>query len=330
MVEKIIKNNFMIEQMFSKFKDRVKANNIIIDDHEGMKGDENEVILKDFLEYFIPPKYTIEQNKKLIDQNGNVSAQTDLILWNSQEMPRIFSENDKFFHCECISMCFEVKTTLNKETLKDSIIKAYKVKKLKYTEIIPRRSLRNDYSVGYEELEKIYPPTFIIFAYRTEWKSMKTITDNIKDLVNELNINFKDVFDFIYILQPGITLSWNDPELQKFRLENDGGFSHPSHPMFLPFMGNGGIREYMTLSINQISQKGKRKKNFEVISLDTEHQIKGFLNFTIKLSQILFEEVKKPQYSILYSMWNYHNGMISSSGHVSTIWGDVFKKHGKY
>lgn len=128
-----LKNNFMIEQMFSKFKDRVEANNKIIDDHEGMKGDENEIILKDFLEYFIPPKYKIEQNKKLIDQEGKVSAQTDLILWNSQEMPRIFTENEKFFYCECISMCFEVKTTLNKESLRDSIIKASKVKKLKYT-----------------------------------------------------------------------------------------------------------------------------------------------------------------------------------------------------
>jgi hypothetical protein len=131
-------------------------------------------------------------------------------------------------------------------------------------------------------------------------------------------------------MQPGITLSWKDPKIEKYILEHGASFCHPNHPMFLPFMAKRNIQEYMILGVNQISQKNQRKKNFEVISLDIEHQIRGFILFTIILNQILFEEVKNTRYSILYNMWNYQNRMTSTSGHDSTIWGDVFKKHGKY
>lgn len=190
--------------------------------------------------------------------------------------------------------------------------------------------LEKNYTIGYEEEILLYPPVFIIFAYKTDWKSNKTISDNIKEIVNDLGLNYNEVFDFIYIMQSGITLSWSDPKIEKYMLEHEGGLSHPSQPMFLPFLTKKSLQEYMILSTMQISQKGVRKKNFEVIQLDLEHQLKGFLRFVLTLNQILFEEIKITITSILFRIWNYNNQRISTSGHSSTIWGDVFKKHGKY
>ena len=86
----------------------------------------------------------------------------------------------------------------------------------------------------------------------------------------------------------------------------------------------------MTLSINQITQKGDRKKNFEIIPLNFENQLKGFLRFALNLNQILYEEVKINSATILFRIWNYNKEGIGSTGHSSPIWGDVFKKHGKY
>jgi hypothetical protein len=88
--------------------------------------------------------------------------------------------------------------------------------------------------------------------------------------------------------------------------------------------------KFKSLSIQQITQKGLREKNFEIINLNLEHQVKGFLLFSKLLTEILYEEIKIPSYHILHKIWNYNKQGIGTTGHSSTVWGDVFKKHGKY
>src|SRR5229473_7123 len=56
--------------------------------HEGLKGSENEQALADVLRDFLPQRYGLEVNALVIDRDGLVSRQCDLVIYDNVQFPK--------------------------------------------------------------------------------------------------------------------------------------------------------------------------------------------------------------------------------------------------
>ena len=97
--------------------------------HPGEYGMYRERCLKDILSYFLDKNYTISDGF-IINSNNEVSTQCDVIIHNSKIMPLIDNNISNFFPMEVISSIGEVKSTLSKDQLKETLRKLAKNKML--------------------------------------------------------------------------------------------------------------------------------------------------------------------------------------------------------
>jgi hypothetical protein len=96
--------------------------------HPGEFGIYREAICKRFLEFIIPKKLSID-NGFLINTNNEVSTQCDIVIYDSKHTPLVQSnELQRFFPIETVCAIGEVKSTLSKAQLKETLLKLSKVK----------------------------------------------------------------------------------------------------------------------------------------------------------------------------------------------------------
>lgn len=99
--------------------------------HPGEFGMYRENICKEFLKYIIPFKLEIDSGF-IINTNGKISTQCDLVLYDKGSTPIIRSlEYQKFFPIETVSGIVEVKSILSKTDLKEALIKLANTKILR-------------------------------------------------------------------------------------------------------------------------------------------------------------------------------------------------------
>ena len=271
--------------IYNIFEKRVSDLNSL-HSHQGLKGEENERTLIKFLKSFLPGKYQIEQRKILLDQEGKESTEQDIIIWNSKDYPRIFSDTN-FFLFESVLMCMEVKTTLDNENLKETLLKIQNLRKLKYF-----KRLNGD------ERWQVHPPLCFIFAYDCIWKKFGSILNYVKSIIEENNINPSERFDYLYIMRKGILLSWDVPEINSYKEDHSilldfkkkyGGVI-PYNERWPQFFPSKLIEEKpLILFETQIWQEEGFKEGF-FNDLTIENQTKGMINFLINLCQALEDQ----------------------------------------
>lgn len=137
-------------------------------EHSGLNGKVKEDQLASFFLKYLPGKWKIG-NGKIADVNGNLSAETDLIIYNEDSLPKsMLSENVSVFPIEGCRYAFEVKTTLNAREIKSTIKKFNVLKKFN-----PRGEKR----------------TFrVLFAYNSDLKSRNEI-ERIKKYDEDFHTN---------------------------------------------------------------------------------------------------------------------------------------------
>jgi hypothetical protein len=106
--------------------------------HPGVKGIHAEDLIRDFLREYLPRRLEVghgeiidthEQSYHPIDAGGR-SAQTDIVI--TEEHPFTFTrDRPGLFFVEGVRCVGEVKTILNSQELKSSLMNACKVKRLK-------------------------------------------------------------------------------------------------------------------------------------------------------------------------------------------------------
>ncbi len=98
-------------------------------EHDGLKGKVKEEHLSDFFLKYLPRKWNIG-NGKIADGNGSLSAETDLIIYNEDSLPKaMLSSNVGVFPIESCRYAFEVKSTINATEIKSTIKKFNLLKK---------------------------------------------------------------------------------------------------------------------------------------------------------------------------------------------------------
>lgn len=103
-------------------------------EHPVGKGDNSEGGWKGFLEKILPKKYGVD-NGFVIDCEGNISDQIDIIIYDNLYSPYIMSSGSgiKYIPAEAIYAVVEVKPTITKAYLEYANNKVESVKKLKRT-----------------------------------------------------------------------------------------------------------------------------------------------------------------------------------------------------
>lgn len=173
----------LVEQYWSGVLRRMQAevdvfNNLI--NHAGEMGRENELSLARVLSSLVPRRFGIGSGL-LIDTFGNDSKQMDIIIYDQTEEPALLAQtNQVLFPVENVHACIEVKTTINKEQIRDAGAKKQSIERLRS---------RDEHSL----------PIFALVGFGAGLQA-ETIVDHISDLGGEIDTRP----DLIFILDLGL------------------------------------------------------------------------------------------------------------------------------
>lgn len=133
-----------IAQLFKGLQNQMVAQlntnrNFIL--HPGSKGDSLEDVWIEWLRKYLPSRYCVDK-ALIIDSDGNLSQQIDLVIYDQQYTPFVLSQNGiKYIPAEGVYAVFEVKPDLKGNVGEDSYIQ-YAGKKVESVRRLVRTSAR--------------------------------------------------------------------------------------------------------------------------------------------------------------------------------------------
>lgn len=125
-----------LKKLFLGYQKQMKVNLELLRegiDHPGTKGDSVELNWVEWLKNYLPKRYCV--NKAfVVDFEGNISEQLDVVIYDQQYSPFVFNEKGVYYiPAESVYAIFEVKQTLNKDHLIYASKKIRSVRALKRT-----------------------------------------------------------------------------------------------------------------------------------------------------------------------------------------------------
>jgi hypothetical protein len=151
--------------------------------HPGSKGESLENVWIEWLKKYLPNRYCVDK-AIIIDSDGSLSHQIDLVIYDQQYTPFVLSQNGiKYIPAEGVYAVFEVKPDLKGNVGEDTFIQ-YAGKKIESVRRLKRTSVRI-INAGVEC--KARPLTKIIGGILTSTNSFThtnndTIEDHLKSL----------------------------------------------------------------------------------------------------------------------------------------------------
>jgi len=144
-------NQIFRDTLFNRIENCIReANSAILINHDGMTGEVREILISKVLNDLLPSEFKIGTGK-IADSEGNLSNQSDIIIYNQANIPPIlFDETKGIFPIESVAYVIEVKSTLNATELKTTLEKADNLAKLKGRK-----------------------PHFVLFAFKSDLKDQK-------------------------------------------------------------------------------------------------------------------------------------------------------------
>lgn len=193
--------------------------------HPGEFGLYREVIVKNFIKFFIPQIVTMDTGF-LITPKDNVSTQCDVIIYYKNVTPLIeSSELQKFFPIETVVGVGEVKSTLSKQQFKEALNKLADIKRLR--EDIEHPNILKKIAGDRKKYDPTYCPYDNIFAFIICQK----LNFNLDLIIEEMNDKFYDN-GVAYSNRHNIILSIDDGILL-YDLPQDGRSIPFLYPSFM-------------------------------------------------------------------------------------------------
>lgn len=220
-------NEVRIKEIFEKISNTISSeyNLTIFGEHRSLKGSKREKILRNFLRDLLPQQYSLGDGE-IFDSNGLISKQVDIIIHNSHMPVFRYSKYLLLYPIESVFGVCEVKTKLDKQSLKEAIENIQSVKKMK---------LSKPSAFFGEFKERVYGA---VFAY--DASDANTIKDNLQDIYTELRVPQEEKIDLICVLNKFIVLG--DPKKHGFNAEENFVIldtKKDSLMWFAPIMING-------------------------------------------------------------------------------------------
>src|SRR5262245_24855740 len=136
-------------------------------EHQGLKGEGNELVLRDIITRFIPKRFGVGTGI-VIDRKGNASRQCDIVIYDAYQYPALLAmTNIHMFPVDIVYAVVEVKTTLDAGSAKVAIDNINSVRQLDY---IKEQLVVHDNTGGGHATFAVHtaPPLGIVFAYNTD------------------------------------------------------------------------------------------------------------------------------------------------------------------
>jgi hypothetical protein len=171
------------------------ANKLLVDfdqihsqiDHAGERGRQREKAVEAFLVKYLPKKYSIGTGH-VIDRQGNISKQCDIVIYDAFNCPLLLVEEGyQLFPAEAVFGVIEVKSVFDASTAEESVQNIQSVK----------------------GLEREEPIAGCVFAYRSRYKTEPKIEAAAYALsrVNK-SVPPRERIDLVCILADGVLLDY--------------------------------------------------------------------------------------------------------------------------
>lgn len=167
--------------------------------HPGEFGIYREKIVKDLLKCILPQRLEIGTGF-LINKEGKISTQCDIIIYDKNICPNIENHGQTFFPIECVVAIGEIKSDLTTTKFKESLKKLQKNKKIR--EAIssnPKVSYRKAYN-SIIDVKKCNEDSIVTFLICNK---IDEINNPIKTIKNAYNINDYSKHNLILSIEDG-------------------------------------------------------------------------------------------------------------------------------
>lgn len=166
--------------------------------HRGLKGHEAEKLVKEFLRNHLPKRFDVGSGF-IIDPKGDVSKQTDVVIYDAFNCPMYrVSDDAAFFPSDNVAAVVEVKSKLNKKELFNAFENIAAAKSLAKTKAPP--------NLPYLSLTQTFG---CLFAFESSI-NLRKILEHYEECIQKVGLGRQ--IDLICILDRGlVTLSANLP-----------------------------------------------------------------------------------------------------------------------
>jgi len=166
--------------------------------HSGLRGQEGEILIRDFLNTHLPKRFAAGAGF-IIDRQDNVSRQTDVVVYDSLNCPMYrASDEASIFPSDNTAAVVEVKSRLDKDALEDSANKISAVKRLAKTRPPNLPILVQCNTLG------------IVFAFESAL-TLETLAQHYHDSLAQKK-SLGDHIDFIFVLDVGMISLFSNPK----------------------------------------------------------------------------------------------------------------------
>ncbi|WJV44548.1 DUF6602 domain-containing protein [Streptomyces flavofungini] len=187
---------------------KAKAEAAAVFDHNGMKGEARETLLREVLTPLIPRHVEILQNAVIVNAQGAQSRQCDLLLKDHSWAPLFSTGRTSLVHAELTYGVIEVKSMLTSEELRqacDNIRAAKQVQKTSFTST--RRDPLVFYRTAYGREYPYFPTVGLIFAYDSNVK-LETLGKTLWEWCQDVPLDQRP--DAVFVPSLGCLLWVND------------------------------------------------------------------------------------------------------------------------
>lgn len=182
MVKKNVPNTISISTLFeglqaSMMESLTQGKKITF--HAPTKGRISEINWHELFNVHLPKRYGVEKNIFVIDVNGQISQEIDLIIFDRQYSPFLFKKDGvQYIPAESVYAVFEVKPAINKKMIE------YAGEKVKSVRILKRTSAPVPNIYGTAKPKKPHRILAGILTLNSEWKdpfgkSFKTVIESL-------------------------------------------------------------------------------------------------------------------------------------------------------
>jgi len=170
--------------------------------HRGLRGHSRESTLNEFLREYLPKKVGIGTGE-IVSVNGQVSAQQDVVLYDSINCPTLYNGGGiQIFPSEGVFSVISVKSTLDSTQLADCVSNISSVKQLPKTEYFPQGGVIHDVTNIYGAEYDHFPTLGFVFAYDSI--NLETLKNNLEEINRQQSIPVDKRIDMICVLRKGI------------------------------------------------------------------------------------------------------------------------------
>ena len=201
--------------------------------HAGETGDLVERVFRTQLLEVLPEKVGVS-NGFVVDSNGDVSRQMDIILYDRQHTPRIFtSSGAQMFPVESTYACGEIKTDMDSAQLADTFRKCQSYKALSRSSYFPQpnpmfKTVHTLFGRQYEHWQSIF------FCVAARSIGMSSLLPTFKRIVEEGSLQVHERVDTLVALDA----TDNQNMLLNGVVDPEDGMPRDASINFLPYPGS--------------------------------------------------------------------------------------------